>query len=122
MIYQPQATMPTFISFMGVNAFNMFGFGAVNYVKCAETFPLEVRTSFTGIASGIGKVGAFVGIIAFEWGIDSYGIGATLIGSAVVMGFTFVFTLIFCPEDDDHELDNDDKESKPLIVEASEGT
>jgi len=58
--------IPGFLAIFGVSYFfSEFGPNTTTFVLTAEVFPIHIRTSAHGIASGLAKFGAFVGVFLF---------------------------------------------------------
>lgn len=85
--------------------FQNFGCGLCNYVIAAESYPVEVRSSFAGISSAIGKSGAIFGIVFFQYMINEWGYGYTLLFCSGVSFLGFYFTILFV--ESNSEMEND---------------
>ncbi|KAH9260436.1 hypothetical protein BASA81_001606 [Batrachochytrium salamandrivorans] len=81
--------------------FSNFGPNATTFCLPSKTFPVQVRSTFNGISAGLGKLGAFVGIVLFPLLKEKYNIEVVLGFSAAVafMGFLATYLLVF-PNDD----------------------
>lgn len=82
--------------------FSNFGPNATTFCLPSKTFPVQVRSTFNGISAGLGKLGAFVGIVLFPLLKEKYNIEVVLGFSAAVAfaGFLATYLLVF-PNDDD---------------------
>lgn len=72
-----------FALFYGLSYFfTEFGPNVTTFIIPTEVFPVNVRTTGHGIAAGVGKIGAFIGVFAFPLLNASLGLGGTLLLSA----------------------------------------
>lgn len=98
--------------------FQQFGVGSCNYIVAAEMFPIEVRSTFSGLSAGCGKLGAIYGIVCMNQLLDMFGTGATMI----VMGFVsialYAVTAIFVESKSEMENDLAYGANKPLIAKS----
>ncbi|HVW66560.1 MAG TPA: MFS transporter [Candidatus Peribacteraceae bacterium] len=62
--------------------FTEFGPNVTTFIIPTEVFPINVRTTGHGIAAGIGKVGAFLGVFVFPMLNAQFGLNGTLLISA----------------------------------------
>ena len=79
-----------FIAIFGVSYFfTEFGPNTTTFVLPSEVFPVSMRTTGHGIAAGIGKLGAFVGVFVVPQLQTAIGLRGLLIvaGGAAVLGF-----------------------------------
>ena len=53
--------------------FSNFGPNSTTFVLPAETFPVEVRSTFNGLSAAMGKVGAAIGSATFKPIVNSFG-------------------------------------------------
>lgn len=104
--------------------FQFFGGGMCNYLVAAEMYPIEVRSTFSGLSAAIGKLGAITGIIVLNHVILSSGISAAFFTLAASSACFFMITLLFV--DDESELTNDaadkkmtDAADEPLLSDAT---
>ncbi|MGC8510487.1 MAG: MFS transporter [Acidimicrobiales bacterium] len=89
------ADVVPFIAIFGFSyLFTEFGPNTTTFVLPSEVFPVEMRTTGHGIAAGIGKFGAFVGVFLIPQLEAHVGLRGMLLvagGAALVgMGLTFV--------------------------------
>ena len=82
-------TVAPFIAIFGISyLFTEFGPNTTTFVLPSEVFPVEMRTTGHGIAAGIGKLGAFVGVFLVPHLQSSWGLRGMLVvaGGAAVLG------------------------------------
>ena len=78
-----------FILIFGVSyLFTEFGPNTTTFVLPSEVFPIEVRTTGHGIAAGIGKFGAFVGVFMVPQLQNRFGLRGMLVvaGASAIAG------------------------------------
>ncbi len=95
-----------FIAIFGLSyLFTEFGPNMTTFVLPSEVFPVNVRTTGHGIAAGVGKVGAFVGVFLVPQLQNDIGLRGLLVvaGSAAVLGFLITLML---PEPSGRSLDS----------------
>lgn len=95
-----------FIAIFGLSYFfTEFGPNTTTFVLPSEVFPVNVRTTGHGIAAGIGKLGAFVGVFLVPQLQSHFGLRGLLIvaGSAAILGFVPTYLL---PEPSGRSLDS----------------
>jgi MFS transporter, PHS family, inorganic phosphate transporter len=88
----PQLTeeVAPFLAILGLSYFFIqFGPNMTTFVLPSEVFPVSVRTTGHGIAAGIGKLGAFVGVFLVPVLQDHIGLRGLLVvaGGSAVLGF-----------------------------------
>uniref|UniRef100_A0A7S2ALL9 Major facilitator superfamily (MFS) profile domain-containing protein n=1 Tax=Octactis speculum TaxID=3111310 RepID=A0A7S2ALL9_9STRA len=89
-----------------------FGGGICNYCLCTDMYPLEVRSTFSGISGGIAKFGGVLGIV-YMYSVGSVcGDGITLGIMALLYVVMFIITWVFC--DSDSEMRFDQKSDEPI--------
>ena len=79
-----------FLAIFGLSYFFVeFGPNMTTFVLPSEVFPVSVRTTGHGIAAGVGKLGAFVGVFLVPQLQKHYGLRGmlTIAGVAAVLGF-----------------------------------
>jgi MFS family permease len=79
-----------FLAIFGLSYFFVeFGPNMTTFVLPSEVFPVSVRTTGHGIAAGVGKLGAFVGVFFVPQLQKHYGLRGmlTIAGVAAVLGF-----------------------------------
>jgi len=122
-----------FLAIFGLSYFFVeFGPNMTTFVLPSEVFPVSVRTTGHGIAAGIGKLGAFVGVFFVPQLQKHYGLRGmlTIAGVAAVLGFALTKVL---PEPARRTLEemqdgydgpriSPPKVSPPLIDPAFDGT
>lgn len=84
------STTAPFLALFGVSYFfTEFGPNMTTFVLPSEVFPDSMRTTGHGVAAGIGKLGAFVGVFAVPQLENHIGLRGMLIvaGAAAILGF-----------------------------------
>ena len=79
-----------FLAIFGLSYFFVeFGPNMTTFVLPSEVFPVSMRTTGHGIAAGVGKLGAFVGVFLVPQLQKDYGLRGmlTIAGVAAVLGF-----------------------------------
>ena len=114
-----------FIAIFGFSYFfTEFGPNTTTFVLPAEVFPVEMRTTGHGIAAGIGKFGAFVGVFVVPQLQARYGLRGILVvaGAAAIAGLLLTSVL---PEPArrslDEVADGPDPRSRPPVGAAPAG-
>jgi putative MFS transporter len=64
----------------------------------AEVFPSEVRASGIGFAASFTRLGIAAGTFLLPVGIEHYGIGAIVLGAALLCAVGFIFSYFWAPE------------------------
>ena len=110
-----------FLAIFGLSYFFVqFGPNMTTFVLPSEVFPVSLRTTGHGIAAGIGKLGAFVGVFLVPQLQKHYGLRGMLLiaGVAAVLGFALTGIL---PEPARRSLDSmhDDSTSTARITPPS---
>jgi MFS family permease len=85
-----------FLAIFGLSYFFVeFGPNMTTFVLPSEVFPVSVRTTGHGIAAGVGKLGAFVGVFLVPQLQKHYGLRGmlTIAGVAAVFGFALTKVL-----------------------------
>jgi MFS family permease len=85
-----------FLAIFGLSYFFVeFGPNMTTFVLPSEVFPVSVRTTGHGIAAGVGKLGAFVGVFLVPQLQKHYGLRGmlTIAGVAAVLGFALTKVL-----------------------------
>jgi MFS family permease len=84
-----------FVLVYGVSYFfTEFGPNMTTFVIPSEVFPVAMRATGHGIAAGVGKFGAFIGVFLFPVLQSSLGLRGTLLLTAVVSGLGFALTRV----------------------------
>jgi MFS family permease len=84
------STVAPFIAIFGVSyLFTEFGPNMTTFVLPSEVFPVNMRTTGHGVAAGVGKLGAFVGVFVVPQLAAHIGLRGLLYvaGGAAVLGF-----------------------------------
>ena len=85
-----------FLAIFGLSYFFVeFGPNMTTFVLPSEVFPVSMRTTGHGIAAGIGKLGAFVGVFLVPQLQKDYGLRGmlTIAGIAAILGFALTRVL-----------------------------
>jgi MFS family permease len=85
-----------FLAIFGLSYFFVeFGPNMTTFVLPSEVFPVSMRTTGHGIAAGIGKLGAFVGVFLVPQLQKHYGLRGMLAiaGVAAILGFALTSVL-----------------------------
>jgi PHS family inorganic phosphate transporter-like MFS transporter len=107
------AHVAPFLAIFGLSyLFIEFGPNSTTFVLPSEVFPLKARTTGHGIAAGIGKLGAFVGVFLVPSLEKSIGLRGMLIVAAAASVAGFAVTLLL-PEPARRSLDD---VSEPKIL------
>ncbi len=84
-----------FLTVYGISYFfTEFGPNMTTFVMPGELFPVSVRATGHGIAAGVGKFGAFVGVFLFPVLKDNLGLRGTLLLTAGVSALGALLTLV----------------------------
>ena len=85
-----------FLAIFGLSYFFVeFGPNMTTFVLPSEVFPVSMRTTGHGIAAGVGKLGAFVGVFLVPQLQKHYGLRGmlTIAGVAAILGFALTTIL-----------------------------
>ncbi len=85
-----------FLAIFGLSYFFVqFGPNMTTFVLPSEVFPVSMRTTGHGIAAGVGKLGAFVGVFLVPQLQKHYGLRGmlTIAGIAAILGFALTSVL-----------------------------
>ena len=87
--------------------FTEFGPNTTTFLYPAEVFPTRARTTAHGISAGLGKVGAFVGVLLFPL-LDNNGHNLALaLGVAAITAILgFILTALILPEPNQRSLED----------------
>jgi MFS family permease len=84
-----------FLGILGLSYFFIqFGPNTTTFVLPSEVFPVSVRTTGHGIAAGIGKLGAFIGVFLVPVLEKSIGLRGMLLVAAGSAGLGYLVTLV----------------------------
>jgi MFS family permease len=89
-------TMGPFLAIFGLSYFFIeFGPNTTTFVLPSEVFPVSMRTTGHGIAAGVGKLGAFIGVFLVPQLQKNIGLRGmlTVAGVAAVLGFLLTTVL-----------------------------
>ncbi|HLI06214.1 MAG TPA: MFS transporter [Ktedonobacteraceae bacterium] len=92
--------------------FTEFGPNVTTFVYPAEIFPVMVRSSAHGIASALGKVGAFIGAFAFPYLLTTFHLPGAMAFAALVSLIGLLLTLVTLPEPNQRSLEEISGEQK----------
>ncbi len=113
-----------FLTIFGLSYFFIqFGPNTTTFVLPSEVFPVSMRTTGHGIAAGIGKLGAFVGVFLVPQLQNNVGLRGMLVvaGAAAVLGLVLSFIL---PEPAQRTLDDvsgeDDTPAQVLAIDLAD--
>jgi PHS family inorganic phosphate transporter-like MFS transporter len=84
------SSVAPFIAIFGISyLFTEFGPNMTTFVLPSEVFPVNMRTTGHGVAAGVGKLGAFVGVFLVPQLADHIGLRGLLYvaGGAAILGF-----------------------------------
>ncbi len=123
----PSATTvaATFIILYGISYFfTEFGPNTTTFIYPSEIFPVEVRTTASGIAAGAGKMGAFAGAYLFpDMLAASMGLRGAEVVAGVVAAVGMLLTIFLLPEPKGKSLEQlSDEAYAPPMVRAQEAT
>lgn len=99
--FVPQLTTITvpFLLAYGVSYFfTEFGPNVTTFVYPAEIFPVMVRSTAHGLAAALGKVGAFIGALAFPIILSQYKLPGAMLIAGVVSILGLILTVFTLPE------------------------
>jgi PHS family inorganic phosphate transporter-like MFS transporter len=105
-----------FLAILGLSYFFIeFGPNTTTFVLPSEVFPVSVRTTGHGMAAGVGKLGAFVGVFLVPVLQDHIGLRGILAvaGAAAVLGFAVTTAL---PEPAQRTLEDVSGEDQQLTL------
>jgi MFS transporter, PHS family, inorganic phosphate transporter len=89
-------TVVPFLLIFGLSYFFVeFGPNVTTFVLPSEVFPTSMRTTGHGIAAGVGKLGAFIGVFLVPQLQNRYGLRGMLVvaGAAALLGFALTRVL-----------------------------
>ncbi len=108
-----------FIAIFGISYFfTEFGPNTTTFVLPSEVFPVSTRTTGHGIAAGIGKLGAFVGVFVVPQLQNAIGLRGLLIvaGVAAVLGYLLTAVLPEPAQRTLEEVAGDDEDSPSTVA------
>ncbi len=112
-------TLPFLLLYGLSYLFTEWGPNVTTFMYPAEIFPVTVRTTAHGIASGLGKFGAFIGAFVFPLMLNSANFklpGAMGVAAVVcIAGFLLTFVL---PEPKQKSLETIEREGEEMDAEA----
>ncbi|GER88701.1 MFS transporter [Dictyobacter vulcani] len=99
--FVPQLTSITapFLLVYGISYFfTEFGPNVTTFVYPAEIFPVMVRSTAHGLAAALGKVGAFIGALAFPAILAQYKLPGAMLVAGIVSILGLILTMATLPE------------------------
>ncbi len=109
-------TVGPFLAIFGLSYFFIeFGPNTTTFVLPSEVFPVAMRTTGHGIAAGIGKLGAFIGVFAVPHLQHSIGLRGMLGIAAAASCLGYLLTLVL-PEPAGRTLEEVSDEDDPVPV------
>lgn len=98
-------TLP-FLLVYGVSYFfTEFGPNVTTFVYPAEVFPVMIRTTGHGIAAALGKVGAFLGALAFPYLLTTFHLPGAMAFASIVSLLGLVLSIFLLPEPNQRSLE-----------------
>ena len=105
-----------FIAVFGISYFFIeFGPNTMTFVLPSEVFPTSVRTTGHGLAAGIGKLGAFIGVFLVPQLQHGIGLRGMLLVAGIASVGGFLFTVLL-PETNGRSLDEISGESPAVTA------
>src|SRR5579859_5005065 len=98
-------TLPFLLVYGTSYFFTEFGPNVTTFVYPAEVFPVMIRTTGHGIAAALGKVGAFLGALAFPYLLTSFHLPGAMAFAAIVSLLGFALTVMTLPEPNQRSLE-----------------
>lgn len=109
-------TIGPFLAIFGLSyLFIEFGPNTTTFVLPSEVFPVSMRTTGHGIAAGIGKLGAFIGVFVVPHLQNSIGLRGMLGVAAGAAGLGYLLTIVL-PEPARRTLEEVSGEDARLVV------
>lgn len=113
------ASLAPFVALYGLSYFfTEFGPNVTTFVLPSEVFPTALRASGHGVAAGVGKLGAFVGVFVFPMLNSAFGLRGSLAVAAVAALGGIAVTLLL-PEPARRSLEEVSGESAGLAAAAA---
>jgi PHS family inorganic phosphate transporter-like MFS transporter len=114
-------TVVPFLAIFGVSYFFIeFGPNTTTFVLPSEVFPVSMRTTGHGIAAGIGKLGAFIGVFLVPQLQKDIGLRGLLVvaGVAAILGYLLTMVLPEPARRTLEEVSGEDDGHEPLVLPA----
>jgi PHS family inorganic phosphate transporter-like MFS transporter len=109
-------TVGPFLAIFGLSYFFIeFGPNTTTFVMPSEVFPVSQRTTGHGIAAGIGKLGAFIGVFLVPHLQNGVGLRGMLLVAAAASGLGLLLTLVL-PEPAGRSLDEVSGEDEHVVI------
>jgi MFS transporter, PHS family, inorganic phosphate transporter len=110
------ASVGPFLAVFGLSYFFVeFGPNTTTFVLPSELFPVSQRTTGHGIAAGIGKLGAFIGVFLVPHLQTSIGLRGMLVVAAVASGTGLLLTFVL-PEPAGRTLEDISGEDDQVVI------
>ncbi len=109
------AVVPFLLAYGISYFFTEFGPNVTTFVLPGELFPTSVRATGHGIAAGVGKLGAFIGVFLFPVLQHSLGLRGTLLLTAGISALGALLTLVL-PEPAGRSLEDISGEAKVIAT------
>ncbi|GCE05785.1 MFS transporter [Dictyobacter aurantiacus] len=93
-----EITVPFLLAYGVSYFFTEFGPNVTTFVYPAEIFPVMVRSTAHGLAAALGKVGAFIGALAFPIVLAQYKLPGAMLIAGVVSLLGLILTVLTLPE------------------------
>ncbi|GLV58987.1 MFS transporter [Dictyobacter sp. S3.2.2.5] len=93
-----EITVPFLLAYGVSYFFTEFGPNVTTFVYPAEIFPVMVRSTAHGLAAALGKVGAFIGALAFPIVLAQYKLPGAMLIAGVVSVLGLILTVLTLPE------------------------
>ncbi|WP_216589135.1 MFS transporter [Streptomyces brasiliscabiei] len=81
-----------------VNALALGGGNTLQYIYPTELFPTHIRGSAMGLASSISRIGAAAGTYLLPVGLDTIGLGPTMLAGAAIAVLGCLISVAWAPE------------------------
>jgi PHS family inorganic phosphate transporter-like MFS transporter len=112
-------TVVPFLAIFGLSYFFVeFGPNTTTFVMPSEVFPVSQRTTGHGIAAGVGKLGAFIGVFLVPHLQHSIGLRGMLGVAAGAAGLGYLLTLVL-PEPARRSLDEVSGDDDGIVVDIA---
>ena len=94
----PTAPLWNVFAGFGIYAFFSGGPGILQWLYPNELFPTDVRATAVGVAIAFSRIGVAISIYGLPLFMELYGVGATMLVAAALVGVGFVWSLLCAPE------------------------
>lgn len=93
-----------------------FGPNCTTFVMPSEVFPTSIRATGHGMAAGIGKFGAFVGVFVFPFIAAEGGVKGAMLFSAGAAILGIILTMLTLPETSGRTLEEISGEDRGVVI------